>query len=383
MALLADDEVDRPELALLGFLERLFGRHPRVFATRGSPGEAGRAQEGAGRDNPLWFAPVSIRRYDSTASMSRPPQSALVVIGNFDGVHTGHRIVLSSAVAQADERGVEPVVLTFHPHPAVVLRGVRSAVLTTMERRIELMGRVAPALSVVVEPFTLELSRLSARDFATELLAKKLGAAAVVVGENFRFGHGREGDVKLLAELGAELGFEARPHALQGDSNGTYSSTRVRAAVDAGDLEQAERVLGRPHALSGVVQTGYRRGRTIGFPTANLAEIPELLPPYGVYACLVDQLDDSGRAHRLGKAVTNIGVRPTVRGGLAVEAHLLDLEPDLYGARLRLHLVARLRDERKFSGLDELRDQIAIDVGAARHALEGRVPDPAAGAGWH
>jgi len=305
------------------------------------------------------------------------------VVGNFDGVHRGHRIVLASAVEQARERGVRPLVLTFDPHPAVVLRGVKSAVLTTMDRRIELIARIDPALGVVVEPFTLELSRLSARAFAEELLVGALGAAVVVVGENFRFGRGREGDVGMLAELGAELGFVARPHALEGDDTGRFSSTRVRTAISAGDMPEAERVLGRPHALSGIVAAGDRRGRTLGFPTANLADVPELLPPHGVYACLVDRLDADGAASRVGLAVANIGTRPTFEGGLSVEAHLLDFSGDLYGARLRLHLVAQLREERAFDGREALIEQIRLDVAAARQALASRVPDPEAASAWH
>jgi len=326
---------------------------------------------------------VSIRRYDSAASVGAEPQSTLVVVGNFDGVHAGHRRVLTSAAAAAKRQRLVPVVLTFHPHPAVVLRGVKSAVLTTMERRVELIGRVDPAFSVVVEPFTIELSKLSAREFVLQLLVRALGAKEVVVGANFRFGRNREGDVARLEELGGELGFTARPHVLEGDDQGTFSSTRVRAAIDDGDLPEAERILGRPHALGGVVVAGDARGRGLGFPTANLADVPELLPPHGVYACLVDQLDASGGATRLGRAVANIGVCPTVKAGLAVEAHVLDFEGDLYGARLRLHVVQRLREERAFSGLDELVEQIHRDVAAARRALLGRSPDPAAGAAWH
>jgi riboflavin kinase/FMN adenylyltransferase len=326
---------------------------------------------------------VSSRRFDGAQSVAARPGSALIVVGNFDGVHRGHRIVLSSAVERANERGLSPLVLTFDPHPAVVLRGVKSAVLTTMDRRIELIARIDPALSVVVEPFTPELSRLSARAFAEELLVRDLGAAVVVVGENFRFGRGREGDVAMLAELGTELGFAARPHVLEGDDNGRFSSTRVRTAISAGDVLEAERVLGRPHAISGTVASGDRRGRTLGFPTANLAAVPELLPPHGVYACLVDRLDADGGASRLGLAVTNIGTRPTFEGGLAVEAHLLDFSGDLYGARLRLHLVARLREERAFEGREALVEQIQRDVAAARQALASRARDPDAGGAWH
>jgi riboflavin kinase/FMN adenylyltransferase len=306
-----------------------------------------------------------------------------VVIGNFDGVHRGHVAVLREAVAEAAKHGLEPLLLTFDPHPAVVLHDIPSRVLTTMDRRVELVTRVDARLRVVVEPFTRELAELEPRAFVEELLLENLGARRVVVGQNFCFGRGRSGDVGTLAALGRELGFEARALALVGDDQGTYSSSRARAAIAGGHLPEAERVLGRPHAISGVVEHGEARGRSIGFATANLGSVPELMPPDGVYACLVDRLFDDGRVEVLGRAVANHGVRPTLAAGRAFEAHLLDFEGDLYGQRLRVHLVERLREERHFGGLDALRAQIAADVAAARQALAARRPDPAAGGAWH
>lgn len=304
------------------------------------------------------------------------------MIGNFDGVHRGHQAVLASAVAEARTLGLEPVVLTFHPHPVVVLgRGVPS-VLTTMARRVELMGRAAAGLTVVVQPFTRELSELGAREFVERLLLGDLGAAAVVVGQNFCFGRGRQGDVALLGELGRELGFRARAQALEGDASGSYSSSRVRGAIVAGDMAEAERILGRPHSISGTVERGDARGRKIGFPTANLGAIAELGPASGVYACLVDRVHAGGSARALGLAVTNIGVRPTVGAGPSIEAHLLDFDGDLYGAELRLHLVARLREEQRFEGLDALVRQIRQDVERGREILARRAPDPRAGGAW-
>jgi riboflavin kinase / FMN adenylyltransferase len=193
----------------------------------------------------------------------------------------------------------------------------------------------------------------------------------VFVGENFRFGAKRAGDLTLLRALGAELGFGVRVHAVASDDRGRYSSTRAREAVVAGDLEEVRRVLGRPHALTGVVAHGDERGRTIGVPTANLDAIPELLPPNGVYAVTLDRFAAAQQAFLpLAQGVTNIGFRPTVGGSrLSVETYLLDFDGDLYDARLRVHLVARLRDEKKFGSLDELKAQIARDVTDARAAL--------------
>lgn len=308
--------------------------------------------------------------------------STLVVIGNFDGVHRGHHAVLSSAVNEARAKSLQPVVLTFDPHPAVVLRGAEPKVLTTPLRRTELITREFPDMRVVVEPFTRELSLLTAREFVEQLLLARLGARAVVVGGNFRFGKGREGDVATLSRLGEELGFEARGEELRADEAGAFSSSRARRAIVAGELPEATRVLGRPHAVSGVVIRGDGRGKTIGIPTANLGEVPELLPKNGVYSCLVDRIGTDGKALALARGVSNIGVRPTVGAGLSIEAHLFDFDDDLYGTRLRIHLVGRLRDEQRFSGLDELVEQIRRDIERARNELVTLEPDPRADGAW-
>jgi riboflavin kinase/FMN adenylyltransferase len=250
-----------------------------------------------------------------------------------------------------------------------------------LERKVELIERLGSELRVVVEPFTVDLSVLTPAEFAREFVVELLGAKVVIVGENFRFGHERVGDLSTLVRLGNELGFRAHASSLSGDAQGPYSSTRARAALAAGDLPGVEAVLGRPHSLSGTVVLGAQRGRTIDVPTANLAGIAEALPPYGVYAVLVDRMA-SGTARALGTGVANIGLRPTVSGGFSVEVHLFDFAGDLYGATLRVHLAARLRDEQKFAGLAELKAQIATDISHARTALAGITPDPAARGAW-
>lgn len=305
---------------------------------------------------------------DSTPIDAAAPAS-LVVIGNFDGVHRGHQAVLAEAVAQAATQRLVPVVLTFDPHPeAVVGEGV-PPVLTTVDRRAELLGELGIA-RVYVRRFDAAFATWSPDRFARDLVARSLCARVVLVGENFRFGAKAAGDLAMLRALGAELGFEVCVHGLAGDAGGPFSSTRVRACVAAADLDGARALLGRPHAISGTVVHGAKRGRTIGVPTANLDAIAELVPPNGVYAVSVERVDDGARA--MASGVMNVGVRPTVGGDPArsVEVHLLDFDGDLYGQSLRVHVVARLRDERRFDGLDALKAQIARDVDDARRVLK-------------
>jgi riboflavin kinase/FMN adenylyltransferase len=308
---------------------------------------------------------------------------SLVMVGNFDGVHRGHRFVLERGIELARERALVPLVLTFDPHPSVVLgRGLRP-VLTPLERKLDLLTRLSPALGVVVEPFTRELAAATPLEFARDLLLGKLGARLVTVGQNFRFGRGRAGDAATLAALGSELGFEARAEALHADELGVISSTRIRDLITAGEVREAERLLGRPHALSGQVEHGEKRARQLGIPSANIAAIPELLPARGIYSVLVDLLEGSAY-QKLGLGVANIGVRPTLgEGELKVEVHVLDYSGDLYGRSLRVHLVERLRDELRFDGLPKLQAQLDRDKLDAARSLCERRPDPEAHGAWH
>jgi riboflavin kinase / FMN adenylyltransferase len=313
-------------------------------------------------------APPFLRIDDTTVAAPSDPE--LLIIGNFDGVHRGHQAVLAHARKIADGAGLATAVLTFDPHPAVVLGREPPAALTTLARKSELL-RAAGARAVWVRTFDREFAGWSPERFARELVKEQLRATIVVVGDNFRFGAQRGGDHALLRTLGAALDFTVEPHPMAGDEGGPFSSTRVRASLAAGDLPGAEAVLGRRHAFSGVVREGAKRGRTIGFPTANVEEVGELVPKGGVYAVLVDALDDAGVASPLGQGVMNVGVRPTVDGDgrRTQEVHLLDFAGDLYGRTLRVHLVARLRDEKKFDGLPALQAQIAQDAAEARVRL--------------
>jgi riboflavin kinase/FMN adenylyltransferase len=325
---------------------------------------------------------VQLRRIAGSDSAKLQRVPSLVAIGNFDGVHRGHAAVLAAARSEALQGGLRPRVLTFDPHPAQVLgRGVMP-VLTTSGRKVSLLLRASPELEVIVEPFTLELSRSSPEDFARDVLAERLQARVVIVGENFRFGHDRRGDLALLRSLGRSLGFDAHALPMVSDSEGLFSSTRVRDALKRGDIDAAERCLGRPHSLSGRVVHGDGKGRSIGVPTANLDAVPEALPPYGVYACLVDQEESSGEGRALARGVLNIGVRPTREAGFSVEVHLLDFEGDLYGVGLRVHLVQRIRDEQRFSSLEALTRQIHGDVARARELLADRSIDPHGRGAW-
>ena len=312
-------------------------------------------------------------------------RARIVAIGNFDGVHRGHQAVLADAIRDAEARGLVACALTFTPHPAEALGRMAPPKLTTLARKIELFHRVAPTVEPVVERFDRAFSEQTPAEFAERVLAQRLHARVVVVGHNFRFGRAREGDFAALSRLGARLGFETRSQTLLGDARGPWSSTRVREALARGALDEANAMLGRPHMVSGTVIQGDQRGRTIGFPTCNLGGVEEALPAFGVYAVLVDREED-GRTSSLARGVANIGVRPTVKVGEArpsVEVHLFDLEADLYGARLRVHLIERLRPEQKFAGIEALKAQIARDADDARARLAPLVADPAAEGAWH
>jgi riboflavin kinase/FMN adenylyltransferase len=312
-------------------------------------------------------------------------RARIVAIGNFDGVHLGHQAVLADASRDAEARGLVASALTFTPHPAEALGRTAPPLLTTLARKIELFRRVAPTVEPVVERFDRAFAAQTPAEFAERVLAQKLHARVVVVGHNFRFGHARAGDFALLSKLGEALGFETRSQTLLGDARGAFSSTRIREALARGALDEANAMLGRPHMVSGTVIKGDQRGRTIGFPTCNLGEVAEALPAFGVYAVEVDR-EDGGRARALGRGVANIGVRPTVKEGAptaSVEVHLFDLDADLYGARLRVHLIERLRPEQKFDGIAALKAQIARDADDARARLAPLAADPSAEGAWH
>lgn len=301
-------------------------------------------------------------------------RATVVTPGNYDGVHVGHRALLAAArelsLEQSSKLGAPLTVtaLTFDPHPAVVLAPSRApALLTTVSRRRELLLSLG-ADAVEILRFDRALASLSAEAFVRSVLVTRLGAAGVVIGPDFRFGQGRTGNADTLRALSATLGFEVRTVGPVELDHEVISSTRIRAALEAGDIGAVTALLGRVHDVAGRVVEGDRRGRTIGFPTANLDCEPVLLPKDGVYAIVARVLDEPSDRLRFG--VANLGVRPTFAAGRSVEAHLFDFDEDLYGRTVRVGFVARLRGEVKFDGLDALKAQIERDAVSARERLD-------------
>jgi len=288
--------------------------------------------------------------------------SGVLAIGNFDGIHLGHQAILRATVERAHVLNAVSTALTFDPSPRRVLRPESAPPrLSTNAQRMDWFNALGLEAAVVL-PFTLDLARLTPAEFVEQILIGDLHVKAVLVGENFRFGHKQAGDVKLLSELGANLGFEVviiPPVVFRGE---VVSSTIIRREVAEGDVSHAARLLGRPFALTGEVVSGTGTGRRFTFPTLNLAPEQELLPARGVYITRTC-LDGENRSHR---SVTNIGMRPTFNGSsLSVETHLLDTQPATTPKRIEVRFWKRLREEKKFSGPEELRAQIAADIARA------------------
>ena len=303
------------------------------------------------------------------ASSPRWPRPS-VAVGNFDGVHQGHQALVARALTGAAESRGTAVVLTFDPHPARVLAPETApTALMTLGQKAETLVRLG-VHAMAVLPFTPEVAAASPEDFAAHVLHRALGADAVVVGTNFRFGHGRAGDVAALRRQGESLGYrvvEVPPVVFEGQR---VSSSRIREALARGDPRAAAALLGRPHCVEGRVVPGDGRGRTIGVPTANLQPANGTLPALGVYAAWCWP----ARAP-VCAGVVNIGRRPTFGGGaVSVEAHLLDFAGELYGEAMSLSFVDRLRGEHAFSGPDALVAQIRDDIRVARHLLGGAPP---------
>lgn len=293
---------------------------------------------------------------------------AVVALGNFDGVHLGHRAVLRRAVEEARGRGLRSVAATFDPHPRSVLRpGGAVGLLTTVAARRELLLE-AGVDEVAVILFDIELSKKSPEEFVGEVLVGRLGAEVVVVGENFRFGHKAAGSLEDLRRIMHSVGGEAFGVPVAGSNGGgvEISSTRIRELLGEGRVEDASRLLGRPYSLRGEVVVGDKRGRTIGFPTANLApDSSVVVPARGVYACFVE-ID----GERWPSSV-NIGVAPTFgERESRVEAHVLDFDGDLYGKVIEVEFLRRIRGEKRFSGVDELVARIGRDSEDARRITD-------------
>jgi len=307
-----------------------------------------------------WFT----RREDDPCRLEVQPEgrSVFLAIGFFDGVHLGHRSIIELTVKAARRQGVLSLVVTFDRHPSCVVSPAHvPRLICPLAIKVLEIGRLAPEALLLLH-FDKQLSEVRAEAFVRALAGDVEKIGGVCVGRNFRFGHNREGDVRLLEDLGKSLGFSVTGlPAVQWDGR-AISSTRIRRAIAAGDLRGAGEMLGRSHALSGQVIRGDGLGRQLGFPTANLDVEGLVLPPAGVYAAHARVND------RRYMAVLNIGHRPTLNRPdlhLRVEAHLLDFSEDLYGRQLEVVPQMKLRDERRFPSLEALRDQISKDIAAA------------------
>ena len=298
----------------------------------------------------------------------------VVTVGMYDGVHRGHQALIGAAVSRARDTGRPCLLLTFDPHPAEVVRpGSHPAILTSLDRKAELVAALGVDAMCVL-PFTPEFMRLSPESFTHTVLVEQLHAAQVVVGENFTYGHRAAGTVQSLTVEGRRFGFgvEGVPLAQLSEVDVTISSTYVRACVAAGDMGSAAAALGRPHRVDGVVVRGDRRGRELGYPTANVETPPfTAIPADGVYAGhLVTRDPRSGASLERSPAAVSVGTNPTFQGSRrTVEAYVLDWDGDLYGEHVGVEFAARLRPMRAFAGVDELVAAMARDVEETRAVL--------------
>lgn len=292
---------------------------------------------------------------------------SVVTTGTFDGVHRGHQAIVAYLVDRARRTGGVPTVVTFDPHPREVILGHTIPLLTTLEERADALEALGVERFVVV-PFSRDLSLLEPEDYVADVLVGRVGMREIVIGYDHRFGRKARGDRALLERLGAEHGFsvDVIPEQIVGDV--TVSSTEVRRRLLAGDAGRAAELLGRPYRISGTVVRGDQRGRTIGYPTANVrpTDVRKLIPGAGVYAVRAET--DGGP--RLD-GMMNVGRRPTFEadGATTVEVHLFDWSGDLYGRPLVVDVVARLRDERRFDGVEALVAQLGADARDAAAAL--------------
>lgn len=286
----------------------------------------------------------------------------VLALGNFDGVHRGHRKILDRVRRVASERAATSVVMTFDPHPPRVVRPDKAPpLLMTKAQKLEALADAGVQGTAIVR-FTHELSQWDPETFVRAVLVDWLHVSEVWVGANFLFGRDRAGTFSLLRTLGARFGFNAEKIDPVRYKDFVVSSTRVRRLINEARVDEAGALLGHQYSIDGVVVQGAQRGRTIGFPTANVSTENELLPPHGVYATTATL------AGVVYPSVTNIGVRPTVddSGRVSIETHIFDLDRDLYGAPIRVGFVQRLRDERTFESLDALKTQIQADCDRAR-----------------
>ncbi len=301
-------------------------------------------------------------------NIERPFENAVITIGNFDGVHIGHQVLFHKVIEKADALGGTSIVMTFEPHPARVLkRNDHPPLITLYEQKVELVASLGIDI-LICFPFTREFAAISAKEFVEDILLKRIGMKAIVLGRDYTFGRNREGNLDLLQAYAEKLGFEvivADWIQTLHTQPGRISSTHTRELVMAGKVADAQKLLGRYYQIRGMVATGRNRGgRLLGFPTANITLHDELCPKIGIYAVTVEC------GSKQYKGVANIGYRPTFDDHeFAVEVHILDFNDDIYGQKIRVNFIQRIRDEIKFSNISELSDQIKKDIVKAREIL--------------
>lgn len=304
----------------------------------------------------------------SLNDICRPFERAVITIGNFDGVHIGHQALFYEVIERAHAIDGTSIAITFEPHPLRVLqKSVSPPLITMFEQKVELIERSGIDVLISI-PFTLEFAAISAQEFVEDLLVRRIGMKAMVVGEDYAFGKNREGNIELLNSLAPRLGFEVIVTGMIRTIQGTLeriSSTAIRELVQAGEMQQACRMLGRHFQIRGTVVAGRDRGgKLLGFPTANLKLEDELCPKAGIYAVMVEAQG------RLLQGVANIGYSPTFDDGqFTVEVHILDFKEIIYGQKIRINFIKRIRDEIKFPSLAALKNQIAEDAETARRLL--------------
>jgi riboflavin kinase/FMN adenylyltransferase len=297
--------------------------------------------------------------------INKPFKNAVIAIGNFDGVHIGHQALFHEVIEKADHIGGTAIAMTFEPHPMRVLKQNNHPPLITLyEQKQELIERTGMDVLICV-PFTAQFAALTAREFVEDLLVKKIGMKAIVVGEDYSFGKNREGNLELLNSYAAELGFDvivANWIKLAKNYPDRISSTRIRELVMDGQMAEAHKMLGRHYQIRGIVVTGRDRGgKVLGIPTANINLHDELCPKTGIYAVTVECREN------LYNGVANIGYSPTFDDHeFTVEVHILDFSDNIYDNKIRVNFIQRIRDEQKFSNISELIDQIKKDIAAAR-----------------
>lgn len=307
-----------------------------------------------------------MERLDGGSAVPAHLRGGIVALGNFDGFHGGHQAVVGRAIARAKAEGRPALVATFDPHPVRFFKpDLPPFRLTTLDQRERLFGE-AGADAMLVFHFDAELASVTAEAFVTDRLISRIGAAGVVTGEDFTFGHRRGGNIEVLRCLGAENGLSVDAVAPVLDDGKPISSSRVREALQAGDCETAARLLTRPFAIEGVVEHGDKRGRAIGYPTANLALGPYLRPRYGIYA-VRGRIPDG----RVFDGAANLGIRPTFDPPKELlEPHFFDFDEDLYGQTIEVELVSFIRPEAKFDDIEALTARIAADCAEARGRLK-------------